>query len=63
MAKQATITFQDSVVTFSKNEGSPSGGINAVNSTWIVIEDNVTINFTENMGLYGGALSLTHNLS
>ena len=59
MVKQAIIAFQDSVVTFSKNEGSPSGGIKAVNSAQIVIKDNVIINFIENRGLFGGALFLS----
>ena len=59
MAKHAIIAFQDSVVTFSKNEGSPSGGIKAVNSAQIVIKDNVIINFIENRGLFGGALFLS----
>ena len=58
-AKQAKITFKDSAVMFSKNEGLPGGGITAAESTMIVIEDNVTINFTENVGLYGGALFLS----
>ena len=58
IAKQAIITFKDSAVKFSENEGFPSGGITAKDSTKIVIEDNVTINFTKNKGQYGGALSL-----
>ena len=57
MAKQATITFEDSAVTFKQNKGSPSGGIVAMDSTQIIIKDNVSIGFIENIGLNGGALS------
>lgn len=58
IAKQATIAFEDSAIMFTQNEGSPSGAIMASKSTHLIIEDNVTINFIENTGLKGGALSL-----
>ena len=55
-AKKATITFKDSSVTFIQNEGSPAGGITAVESQ-LIVQDNVTIKFIDNSGLNGGALS------
>ena len=57
IAEQATISFKNSNVTFIQNEGSPTGGIMAVNSTQLIIQDNVSINFIENTGSNGGALS------
>ena len=56
-AKNSTIKFRDSIVKFNENKGSVCGGIRA-EQTQLLFEDNVTINFTNNSGTYGGVLSL-----
>lgn len=56
-AKHSSLEFTDSSVIFSKNQGSFCGGIIA-ESSQILFNDNVTVNFSYNKGLNGGALSL-----
>ena len=56
-AKNSTVTFEESSVLFSQNQGPLCGGIVA-ESTLINFKDNVTIIFHSNSGLKGGALSL-----
>ena len=60
-AENSKIIFKDSVVNFNENKGFVCSGIRA-KDTQLLFKDNVTIKFTNNNGIYGGALSL-HVLS
>ena len=55
--RNSTIIFENSKVAFSQNQGLPCGGI-AVDRSQVLFKDNVTVNFANNRGLTGGALSL-----
>ena len=57
-AKDATISFKDSYVLFEKNVGLFCGGIGGKDAQ-ILINDNSTIDFINNKGQNGGALSLS----
>lgn len=53
----STLEFEDSYVLLHLNQGQLCGGIVA-EATQIVFKDNVTMTFSSNKGLNGGALSL-----
>ena len=55
--KHSVIAFKDSNLVFSQNHGPLCGGI-AAEATQILFKDDVTVNFSNNRGLKGGALSL-----
>ena len=56
-AKHSSLEFVDSSVIFNENQGSFCGGIIA-ESSQILFNNNVTVIFSYNKGLNGGALSL-----
>ena len=59
-AKSSTISFENSNILFSQNQGQLCGGI-AAESSRIYFYDDVNIKFYSNGGLKGGALSLYSN--
>ena len=49
-ARKSTIMFENSMVTFSQNQGLLCGGIVIMETSQILFKDNVTVNFTNNKG-------------
>ena len=52
------MTFEHSHIIFQNNQGSLCGGISAAHYSKIIFTDNATVQFINNNGVYGGALSL-----
>ena len=57
-AENSFLVFEESHVVFRKNHGSVCGGIIGTEKTQLMFTDNSTVDFENNKGQQGGALSL-----